>query len=343
MKVGITGATGFIGGRLLKRMLNEGYEVKCLVRDSVKAKALEKLGAESYMGDLSDPDSLKDFPNGCEYIFHIAAFVSDWGKKYDFYKSNVQATKVLLEASRKHGVKRFIFLSSSTVVWNSSFWKIHNLENINETYPCPEKHNDHYNHSKYLAERAVIDFSKTNVLETVVIRPSNVWGAGDTVILPRIARAAKKKFLIPMGSGKNETTPCHVDNLVESMIIVSTNENAPGKVYFINDGTKINYYKFLQDQLHAADISWEPKFKIPYKLGYFMAFTLEIIFKIIRSEKPPVLTRFAVAALSGHRSYSISRAKKDLDYSPVISYAEGMKRLREWVINIGGKDKLLEN
>ena len=133
MKVGITGATGFIGGRLLKRMLNEGYEVKCLARDSVKAKALEKLGAESYMGDLSDPDSLKDFPNGCEFIFHIAAFVSDWGKKYDFYKSNVQATKVLLEASRKHEVKRFIFLSSSTVVWNSSFWEIHNLENINES------------------------------------------------------------------------------------------------------------------------------------------------------------------------------------------------------------------
>ncbi len=342
MKVGVTGATGFIGGRLLKRLLSEGYEVKCLVRDKAKASVLQKLGAETYIGDLSDPDSLKDFPQGCEYIYHIAAFVSDWGKKYDFYKSNVQATKILLEASRKHEVKRFIFMSSSTVVWNSSFWKIHNLENINETYPCPEKHSDNYNHSKYLAERAVIDFSKNSSLETVAIRPSNVWGAGDTVILPRIARAAKKRFLIPMGSGKNETTPCHVDNLVESMILASTSENATGKVYFINDGKKINYYKFLQDQLYAADISWSPGIKIPYKLGYLLALFMELIFTIIRSSKPPVLTRFAVAALSGNRSYSISRAKKDLDYNTVISYEEGMKRLREWVINIGGKDKLLE-
>jgi len=342
MKVGITGATGFIGGRLLRRMLTDGYEVKCLVRNAAKGKVLEKLGAEIYKGDLSDPDTLKDFPIGCEYIFHIAAFVSDWGKKYEFYKNNVQATKILLEASRKHDVKRFIFMSSSTVVWNSSFWKIHNLENINETYPCPEKHSDHYNNSKYLAERAVLDFSKNNVLESVVIRPSNVWGAGDTVILPRIAKAAKKKFLIPMGSGNNETTPCHVDNLVESMILASTSDNVSGKVYFINDGTKINYYKFLQDQLHAADISWTPKFKIPYKLGYSLAFVLEILFKIIRSQKPPVLTRFAVAALSGNRSYSITRAKNDLKYSPVITYTEGLKRLREWVINIGGKEKLLE-
>jgi len=343
MKVAVTGATGFIGGRLLKRLLNDGYEVKCLARDKAKGKILEKLGAEVYMGDLSDPDSLVDFPQGCEYVYHIAAFVSDWGKKYDFYKSNVQATKVLLEASRKHEIKRFIFMSSSTVVWNSSFWKIHNLENINETYPCPQNHNDHYNHSKYLAERAVIDFSKNNNLETVVLRPSNVWGAGDTVILPRIIRAAKKKFLIPMGSGKNDSTPCHVDNLVESMILASTSESAPGKIYFINDGKKINYYQFIQDQLHAADVSWTPKFKIPYKLGYMMAFILEIIFTLIRSKTPPVLTRFAVAALSGNRSYSILRAKKDLNYSPVISYSEGLKRLREWVINIGGVEKLSEN
>ena len=342
MKVGITGATGFIGGRLLRRMLADGYEVKCLVRDEAKGKVLEKLGAEIYMGDLSDPDTLKDFPIDCEYIFHIAAFVSDWGKKYDFYKSNVQATEVLLEACRRHEVKRFIFMSSSTVVWNSSFWKIHDLQNINETYPCPEKHNDNYNSSKYLAEKAVLEFSRNNDLDTVIIRPSNVWGAGDTVILPRIAQAAKKKVLIPMGSGKNNCTPCHVDNLVESMLLASESDNAPGKIYFINDGNKINFYKFLQDQLHASDISWAPKFKIPYKLGYFLAFILEVIFKIIRSKKPPVLTRFAVAALSGDRSYSIIRAKKDLNYSPVISYSEGIKRLREWVINIGGKEKLYE-
>lgn len=342
MKVGITGATGFIGGRLLRRMLADGYKVKCLVRDEAKGKVLEKLGAEIYMGDLSDPDTLKDFPIDCEYIFHIAAFVSDWGKKYDFYKNNVEATKVLLEASRKHEVKRFIFMSSSTVVWNSSFWKIHDLQNINETYPCPEKHTDNYNSSKYLAEKAVLDFTRNNDLDTVVIRPSNVWGAGDTVILPRIAQAAKKKVLVPMGSGKNDCTPCHVDNLVESMLLATTSDNAPGKVYFINDGTKINFYKFIQDQLHASDISWAPKFKIPYKLGYSLAFILEIIYKLIRSKKPPVLTRFAVAALSGDRSYSITRAKNDLDYSPVISYSEGMKRLREWVINIGGKEKLYE-
>ena len=231
-------------------------------------------------------------------------------------------------------------MSSSTVVWNSSFFKIHNLEDINELYPYPEKYNDHYNESKSVAEKLVMDYTRTSDLETVVIRPSNVWGAGDTVILPRIASAAKKRFLIPMGSGKNTVTPCHVDNLVHGMILAMTNENAPGKVYFLNDGNKIEYYRFIKDQLQAADIHWEPKFRIPYKLGYIMSGFMELIFKIIRSKKAPVLTRFAVAALSGNRSYSILRAKKDLGYETVISYTEGMKRLREWVINIGGYEAL---
>jgi len=340
MKVGVTGATGFIGGRLLKRLLSEGYDVKCLVRDQKKAESIEKLGAEVYIGDLSDLESLRDFPENCEYIYHIAAFVSDWGKKYDFFKSNVQATKVLLEASKKYEVKRFVFMSSSTVVWNSSFWSIHNLEDINEVYPYPRSYNDAYNESKSSAEKLVLDFYRSDKLETVALRPSNVWGAGDTVILPRIADAARKRVLIPMGSGKNIVTPCHVDNLVESMMLVTKSENAPGKVYFINDGQKIEYYTFIKDQLNAAEISWKPKFRIPYKIGYLIALFLELIYKLIRSQKPPVLTRFAVAALSGNRSYSILRARKDLGFESVISYSEGMNRLREWVVNVGGKDKL---
>ena len=341
MKVGITGATGFIGGRLLKRLLSDGHEVKCLVRSRQKGKFLERLGAEVYIGDLSNLESLEDFPQDCEYIYHIAALVSEWGKKYDFYKSNVQATRVLLEASKKRRVKRFIFMSSSTVVWNSSFWKMHNLENINELYPCPEKYSDSYNESKSHAERLVLSFHRSSELETVVIRPSNVWGAGDMVILPRIVDAAKKSFLIPMGSGKNIITPCHVDNLVESLILVAKNSNVVGKIYFINDGQRIEYYNFLKDQLNAVDINWKPKFKIPYKIGYLIALFLEIIYKIIGSKTPPVLTRFAVAALSGTRTYSISRAKRDFGYETVISYSEGMRKLREWVVNIGGKDALL--
>lgn len=331
MKVGVTGATGFIGGRLLRRLLSEGHEVKCLVRNQDKAKVVEKVGAEAYVGDLSDPASLEDFPQNCKYIYHVAALVSEWGKKYDFYKNNVQSTRTLLESSEKHGVKRFIFVSSSTVVWTVSFWKMHDLRNIEETYPYPEQYTDLYNESKSMAEKLVLRFHKERDLETVVIRPSNVWGAGDKVILPRIIEAAKKGFLIQMGSGKNVITPCHVDNLVESLILVTEKDNVVGKIYFINDGNKVKYYNFLKYQLSASGINWEPNYLIPYKLGYVIALSMEMFYKFIKSPSPPVLTRFAVAALSGTRTYSIARAEKDFGYKSVIDYTEGMEKLGKWV------------
>lgn len=341
MKAAVTGATGFIGGKLVKKLLEEGYEVKCLVRNTKKAEALEKHGAEIYHGDLADLDSLKDFPKDCDYLFHIAALVSDWGSREDFFKINVEATRTLLNSSKEHEIKKFIHMSSSTVVWKSDFWNIHDLKDINEVYPYPEEFNDFYNESKAESEKLVLKFYRETGLQTVVIRPSNVWGAGDIVILPRIAMAAKKNILIPMGKGERIVTPCHVDNLVHGIILAAQSKNSPGKIYFINDGLKSEYMKFLGDQLEAIGLDWAPKFSIPYKLGYFLASMMELIFKLVNSKKPPVLTKFAVAALSGSRSYSILRARKDLDYSPIVSYDEGIERLGEWIKNIGGLEALI--
>lgn len=341
MRAAVTGGTGFIGGHLIKKLLEGGFQVRCLVRNQSKGEKLAKQGVEIYKGDLSNPDTLKDLVKDCEYVFHIAAFVSDWGSKEDFFKINVTATKALLSYSLESNVKRFIHMSSSTVVWKSTFWDIHNLQDITELYPYPEKYNDFYNESKAEAEKVVVNFYKEQGLETVVIRPSNVWGAGDTVILPRIAMAARKKILIPMGFCKKIVTPCNIDNLVHGIMLAAESENSIGKVYFINDGLKIDYVTFVRDQLNSIGIEWEPMFKIPYRVGYSIAGFMEFVFKLLRSKKPPVLTRFAVAALSGSRSYSIARAKKDLNFSPVISYDEGMQKMSTWIKNIGGVEKLL--
>ena len=342
MKVGVTGGTGFIGSKLVEKLVANNFEVKVLVRNPKKTRFLKKLDVEIYEGDLSNTGSLTNFPKDCDYIFHLAAHVSDWGPREQFFKLNVDATHTLLSESLNHGVKRFIHMSSSTVVWKSTIFSVHDLKDINEVYPCPNSFNDFYNESKAESEKIVLDFYKKTGLETVVIRPSNVWGAGDTVILPRIVMAARKKMLIPMGFNESIVTPCHVDNLVHSLLLAAQSPNSPGKIYFINDGNKIGHSKFLGDQLKASGVDWEPKFKIPYVVGYSIAAILEFVYKILKSEEPPVLTRFAVAALSGSRSYSTLRARRDLDYKPIISYKEGMKRLEEWVKNIGGFKTLIE-
>lgn len=342
MKAVVTGGTGFIGGRLVEELVGKGYGVKCLVRDTSDVKMLKELGAELCHGDLGDPGSLKRLPEGGDVVFHLAALVSDWGERDEFRRYNVEATRTLLEASLKAGVKRFVHMSSSTVVWKSDFLSVHNLVDIDETYPYREKYNDYYNESKADAEKLVLSFYRERGFETTVIRPSNVWGAGDLVILPRVAAAALKGILHPMGRGDRTVTPCHVSNLARALVLAAGSASAPGNIYFINDGIKIGYMDFLKRQLKSAGIDWTPGFSVPYKLAYAAAALMELVYRARKSKKPPVLTRFAVAALAGSRSYSIEKARRELGYEPSMDMDKGMREMADWVKLLGGTEALLK-
>ena len=111
LKAGITGATGFIGGKLAERLANDGFSIRCLVRETSNTEKLRSLGAELVHGDLCDSKSLQTFPQGCDYVFHLASKVSDWGPRDDFFRQNVEATETLLDSSREVGVRRFVYMS----------------------------------------------------------------------------------------------------------------------------------------------------------------------------------------------------------------------------------------
>jgi nucleoside-diphosphate-sugar epimerase len=126
------------------------------------------------------------------------------------------------------------------------------------------------------------------------------------------------------------------------MILAAESPDSSGNIYFINDGVKIGYIEFLTKQLRAAGVEWKPGFSIPYKFAYSVAAVMETLFKLMGSKKPPVLTRFAVAALAGSRSYSIDKARRQLGYEPSVPLDEGMAKLADWVKLLGGTDELLK-
>lgn len=342
MKAAVTGATGFIGGKLVETLLESGWDVRCLVRNKKSADALRNNNIEIHYGDFGQQDTLTGFTQGADVVFHIAAMVSDWGELQEFRRINVDATRVLLDEAVNNGVRRFVHMSSSTVVWKSSLFEIHDLQDIDEAHPYPESYSDHYNETKAEAEKLVLDYSKSGKIETIVIRPSNVWGEGDTVILPRIVDAARKGLLYPIGYGKKISTPCNINNLASALLLASWKNDASGRIYFINDGVKIGYNRFVSDMLNAAGVEWEPGFTLPYSLMYSAAAVMEFLFRIAGSEKPPVLTRFAVSALAGSRSYSIERAVRELGYRPQTGYEEGMRKLKAWIEDNGGIDSIMK-
>lgn len=338
----LTGGTGFIGKNLAVSLAARGYKIRCLVRNTSKVDTLSNLGGELYYGDLSDIKELTEATRGGDVVYHLAAIVSDWGSKEEFYKVNVEGTRNLLKASLENGVKRFVYLSTSSVIWEYDFWKIKDLHDIDESHPYPNSFKDLYSETKAEGERLVTKYFDGTGLQTVVLRSSAVWGPGDTVILPRIVRAAKKGILVFIRKGVKWVSPTYIENLVDALILAGEKENIAGNIYFINDGIRLDHRYFVSLLLKKAGIEWSPRYSVPYFLAYGMASVMELGYKLVGSKKPPILTRFAVATLSGSRTYSIEKAKRELGYHPRIKLEEGLTRVEEWARSVGGVEGLLE-
>src|SRR4051812_45813052 len=181
----VTGGSGFIGGRLIERLRREGLDVHALVRSDDSAATVKRLGAQPVRGDLDAVDAMRDGARGCEYAFHAAAKVEDWGRPEDFERINVQGTRNALTAAADAGVRRFVHVGTEAALLAGQ-----PLVNVTEAAPLRPDSPAPYSSSKAKAEQAVRDANRDG-FETVVVRPRFVWGRGDTTLLPLLVDAVK--------------------------------------------------------------------------------------------------------------------------------------------------------
>src|SRR5271167_1630344 len=175
MRTFVTGGTGFIGGAVVRRLLEAGHEVKVLVRPGADTRQLDGLPVERVEGDLRDRESLRRGMAGCPWVFHVAALYSYWGYRWkDFYETNVEGTRQLLEAARDQGAER--------VVYTSSIAALGVLEDgCPATEDTPATLADRfgpYQRSKFLAEAVARDFARRD-LPVIIVNPSSPVGIGD--------------------------------------------------------------------------------------------------------------------------------------------------------------------
>ena len=182
----VTGGSGFIGGALIRRLVEGGSEVTALARSDRSAAAVEVLGAVAARGDLSDVEAMTEAARGCDVTFHLAAHVEQWGPWEDFVKGNVDGTRNALDASRAAGVRRFVHCGTEAAILAGE-----PVVKGDETVPAPPRLgrpllvDEGARPSSSCETRARPDF------DAVVLRPRFVWGVGDTTLLPGIAEATQ--------------------------------------------------------------------------------------------------------------------------------------------------------
>ncbi|POO00285.1 Hopanoid-associated sugar epimerase [Trema orientale] len=340
----VTGGRGFAARHLVQMLIrSETFSVRIAdlgpaidlepaETNGVLGQALHHGRAEYVSVDLRNKDQVLKAFQGAEVVFHVAAPNSSINN-YELHRSvNVDGTKNVIDACVEQKVKRLVYTSSPSVVFDG----IHGIFNGDESLPYPTQHNDHYSATKAEGEALVIKSNGVNGLLTCCIRPSGIFGPGDKLFVPSLvaaARAGKSKFII--GDGNNVHDFTYVENVAHAHICAdralsaegTVAEKAAGQAYFITNMEPIKFWEFVS--LILEGLGYErPRIKIPAFVMMPIAHVVEWTYKLLGpyGMKVPQLTPSRIRLLSCSRSFNCSKAQDRIGYIPIVTLQEGLKR-----------------
>jgi len=320
----VTGGGGFVGSHIVKQLLDRNVEPLVIGRNPYPA--IESLGVTCVVGDICDKSFMEKQARNIDTVFHVAAMAGIWGKWQDYYRVNVLGTENVIHACKANNVKRMVYTSTPSVVFNGD-----NIVNGNEKLPYATKPLCNYAKSKILAEKAVLESSsKEEDFHTCAIRPHLVWGPGDPHLVPRLLERGRKQQLKRVGTCTNIVDISYVENVAEAHLLAAANlettQTASGKAYFISQGTPVNLWQWIDELFLKMDVP-DIRSRVPFRLAYSAGILLEGWHHLFAKHKEPKMTRFLAEQLAKSHWFSIEQAKNDLGYSPRVSTEDGMKCL----------------
>jgi len=330
MEVLVTGATGLVGSHLVERLIEQEDRVRALVRNPQRAEPLAHLGVEIIGGDLSDPASLREATEGSAVVFHCAARVAlpYQGDPREIFKTNVEGTRRLLEASVHGGVRRFVFVSSVAVYGDAD------ARLIREDHPLAPK--GPYAESKARSEELVREFQSRYGLETVILRPCVIYGPRDHNFLPQIFETFSRRRFPLVDGGRQPLDMVYVTDVAEALILAGRTEGAAGQIYNVTDGETHTirqlvelFGRLIDRPLRLIDVS--------YPIAYGFSAISYLWSKLRRPLEEPLLSPAGVRAMARPHHYDISKIRRELGYEPRIKLEEGLKEAIRWYLDWKGK------
>lgn len=314
MKALVTGATGFLGRHVVRRLLAEGIGVRALVR---APDAPLPDGAERLIGDLCDEASLRRAVAGVDWVIHAAARVKTSGAWAEFDAANVAGTASLLRVARAAGTRRVVHVSSLSVYAVAADGVTITEES---SYERGAGERGFYARSKLIADRLALQAAQGGAPVTVV-RPGLLYGPGRRPPLARRAFALGPVRLI-LGSPRYLLPMSYVENVADALLLAARAEAVTGKAYTLVDaGVPQAEYAALYRR--AAGEHWRTIY-LPVAALAPVAFGAELAFKALRRAAP--VTRHQLRRTTWSARYDCSRAERELGWRPRIDVAEGLRR-----------------
>jgi len=317
MRIFVTGGSGFVGGQAIKHFVARGDDVRAMSRSEKSDAAIRALGATPVRCDLENVTAANI--GDAEAIIHCAAFVEQWGPKEAWKRFNVDGTARMLSASREAGAKRFIHISTESVLWRGQ-----SLRNVDETYPLAPNSPYPYASTKAQAEQ-LVSAANAPPFETIILRPRFIWGPGDTTLLPTIEMMAKSGGWMWVNHGRCMTSTTHVANLIHAIELALT-KGRGGEAYFVLDDGVRPMREMITRMADARHLTLADR-SVPGWFADSLGGACEFVWGTFPVKGDPPLTRFSAMILSRDCILSDAKIRAEMGYRPVVSVDDGMRAL----------------
>ena len=319
MKVALTGASGYTGGHLLRRLIARGDSVKALVRQGSITPDLMSRGAELVPGVLGDAADARRLVEGCDAVMHVAAVYRTAGHPDSYYREiNVLGTRKLLEAAADASVCRFVHTSTVGVHGD--------VKNPPADETAPIAPSDIYQETKAEADAMAREFGRTRGLEVAIVRPGAIYGPGETRLLKLFRSIARGHYAV-VGSGKPHYHLVYIDDLVDGFLLALDRPEAAGETFIMAGARALSQNDLAREVAQATGGSVWP-FHIPAWPIQRLGDVVEAICVPIGVEPP--IHRRRVDFWVKNRSFSIEKARRLLGYDPKVDVTEGIRRTALW-------------
>jgi nucleoside-diphosphate-sugar epimerase len=321
----VTGATGFTGIVLTRKLVEAGLNVSAVARESSDLSPLSDLDITWFRGDVFDEKIMRQAVAGQEYVFHVAAaFREAKSTEQDYWNVHVKSTQIICEEVLKNPeFKRYIHVSTIGVHGH--------IENPPATEEYRFSPGDGYQRTKLQAEEWLNKYAVDNSLPYTIIRPAAIYGPGDQRLL-KLFKMALKPFFLLLGKGKCMYHLVHVDDLTNTFIIAATHPNALGETFISGSNEPIAIAGIAR--IVAEHFNKKIRVvRLPIGPFFLAADICEAICKPLKIE-PPIYRR-RVAFYSKDRHFDVSKMRNILEYEPQHSNKEGIIETADWYVEQG--------
>lgn len=322
MTVLVTGASGFLGGRLAQMLAERGDQVRVLARASSDLRHLSHLQTQIVRGDLGDTAAMAEAMRGVGIVYHCAACSTDWAPLRTYFSANVTGTQNLLDAAARAGtVERFLHVSTTDVY---GYPRV----------PCDESAPMQdvglpYNRTKIQGEEAVWRAHREHGLPVTVVRPATIYGPRGKDFVVEIAKLLRQRMMVLIDGGRARGGFTYVDNVAEAMMRAAESPKAVGRAYNLCDETGTTWREYT-DALADALGYRRPRLALPFRAAMVMGGAMEIPHRLLKLSGRPLLTRHAVQLLGQDQEFPATRARQDFGFAPRVPLAEGIARSAAW-------------